>query len=332
LSIPIHKYLQEEPVRLVVDTLYDRYMGLKDEFESACFKNIEVPKEFLDKAKVVKESKPKIIKGNDQIFLKYPRKPQKWISWNAIWEDKAINLCDLRKLPKLHIYGLESHRKDLEFMFTYLKKSSNNLEIITVTEKTQKMIEKENPHNFIYIDNLKSKLDLMSKYATANLIRIDLDKYSGVIQSTNIIKTYISTKIGEDLQKLTGFVDTYSVNKLFDYPDSNQNDFLEEIFNLFKENPKLYHQEYIDLFNKLDKNLEKLDFLPLFYNDMVYIEKPNMTADYNKALLALKTIRDLCKYKQVRMDWGHYVLDKIVELETPVEEVIVDVLEEVKPF
>jgi len=330
MSMPIHKYLEEETVRVVIDTLYDRYMRLKDEFESACFKDIEVPKEFLDKAKVVKESKPKIIKGNDQIFLKYPRKPQKWISWNAIWEDKAINLLDLRKLPKLHIYGLESHRKDLEFMFTYLKKSSNNLEIITVTEKTQKMIEKENPHNFIYIDNLKSKLDLMSKYATANLICIDLDKYSGVIQSTNIIKTYISTKIGEDLQKLTGFVDTYSVDKLFDYPSSIQNNFLEEIFNLFKENPKLYHQEYIDLFNRLDKNLEKLDFLPLFSKDMVYIERPSMVVDYNKALLALKTIRDLCKYKQVRMDWGHYVLDKIVELETPVEEVIIEVSEEVE--
>jgi hypothetical protein len=63
---------------------------------------------------------------------------------------------------------------------------------------------------------------------------------------------------------------------------------------------------------------------------MVYIERPNMVVDYNKALLALKTIRDLCKYKQVRMDWGHYVLDKIVELETPVEEVIIEVSEEVE--
>ena len=92
----------------------------------------------------------------------------------------------------------------------------------------------------------------------------------------------------------------------------------------------MYHQEYIDLFNRLDKNLEKLDFLPLFCKDMVYIERPNMVVDYNKALLALKTIRDLCKYKQVRMDWGHYVLDKIVELETPVEEVIIEVSEEVE--
>ena len=332
LSISMKNYSEEESIRSTVDTLYKKYMELKEEFERICFKNIEVPKEFLDKAKIVKESKPKIIKGNDQIFLKYPRKPQKWISWNAIWEDKAINLCDLRKLPKLHIYGLESHRKNLEFMFTYLKKDINNLEIITVTEKTQKMIEKENPHNFIYIENLKSRLDLMSKYTTANLIRINLEKHTGVVRSTNLIKTYISTKIGEDLQKLTDFVNMYSLDKLFSYPDSNQDDFLEEIFNLFKENPKLYHQEYIDLFNKLDKNLEKLDFLPLFYNDMAYIEKPNMTADYNKALLALKTIRDLCKYKQVRMDWGHYVLDKIVELETPVEEVIIEVSEEVKPF
>ena len=333
MSIPIHKYLEEEPVRLVVDTLYDRYMKLKDEFESACFKDIEVPKEFLDRAKVVKESKPKIIKGNDQIFLKYPRRPQKWISWNAIWEDKAINLCDLRKLPKLHIYGLESHRKDLEFMFIRLKTNYNNLEIITVTEKTQKMIEKENPHNFIYINNLKSKLDLMSKYATANLIRIDLEKHAGVIRSASTIKDHISTKIGEDLEKLIGFVNMYNVDKLFDYPDSNQNNFLEEIFNLFKENPKLYHQEYIDLFNKLDKNLKKLDFLPLFYSDMLYINDENnlkRVYEYEKALLALKTIKDLCKYKQVRMDWGHYVLDKIVEVETPVEEVIIEVSVEVE--
>jgi hypothetical protein len=323
-------YSEEESIKSTVDILYEKCMDLKEEFERICFKNIEVPKEFLDKAKVIKESKPKVIKNNDQIFLKYPRKPQKWISWNAIWEDKAINLCDLRKLPKLHIYGLESHRKDLEFMFIHLKTDYNNLEIITVTEKTQKMIEKENPHNFIYIHNLKSKLHLMSKYATANLIRIDLEKHEGVIRSANTIKTYISTKIGEDLEILTNFVNMYNVDKLFDYPDSNQNNFLEEIYSLFKENPKLYHQEYIDLFNRLDKNLEKLDFLPLFCKDMVYIERPNMVVDYNKALLALKTIRDLCKYKQVRMDWGHYVLDKIVELETPVEEVIIEVSEEVE--
>ena len=331
LSISMDSYLNNDAIKESVDYKYDRFMQLKEEFESICFKNIEIPKEFLDKAKVIKESKPKVIKGNDQIFLKYPRKPQKWISWNAIWEDKAINLCDLRKLPKLHIYGLESHRKDLEFMFVKLKNNKNNLEIITVTEKTQKMIEKENPHNFIYIENLKSKLDLMSKYATANLIRIDLDKYSDIINNTNIIKNHISTKMGEDLQKLTNFVDMYSVDKLFDYPNSNQNDFLEEIFNLFKENPKLYHQEYIELFNRLDKNIEKLDFLPLFHNDMYYIDKPDRVYEHNKAKLALKTIRDLCKYKQVRMDWGYYVLDKIEEkVDSPVEEKIVNVLEEIE--
>jgi hypothetical protein len=173
----------------------------------------------------------------------------------------------------------------------------------------------------------------MSKYATANLIRIDLEKHAGVIRSASTIKDHISTKIGEDLEKLIGFVNMYNVDKLFDYPDSNQNNFLEEIFNLFKENPKLYHQEYIDLFNKLDKNLKKLDFLPLFYSDMLYInDEKNLKRvyEYEKALLALKTIKDLCKYKQVRMDWGHYVLDKIVEVETPVEEVIIEVSEEVE--
>ena len=66
---------------------------------------------------------------------------------------------------------------------------------------------------------------------------------------------------------------------------------------------------------------------------MLYINDENnlnRVSEYKKALLALKTIRDLCKYKQVRMDWGHYVLDKVVEVETPVEEVIIEVSEEVE--
>lgn len=330
LSIKMDNYLNNEVLKESIDYKYDRFMKLKDEFESICFKNIEVPKEFLDKAKVIKESKPKIIKGNDQIFIKYPRKPQKWTNWYAIWEDKAINLLDLRKLPKLHIYGLESHRKDLEFMFINLKNRKNNLELIMVTEKTQKMIEKENPHNFIYIDNLKSKLDLMSKYATANLISVNLQKHAGVLSSTSIIKNYISTKIGEDLEKLKEFIDKYNNDILFEYPDSKQNAFLEEIFNLFKENPKLYHQEYIDLFNKLDKNLEKLEFLPLFNNKMYFIDRPDKPLEYKEAQIALKVIRDLCKYKQLRMDWGHYILDKVVEVESPVEQVIIKVSEEVE--
>jgi hypothetical protein len=63
---------------------------------------------------------------------------------------------------------------------------------------------------------------------------------------------------------------------------------------------------------------------------MSYIDRPDRSIDYNNALIALKTIRDLCKYKQVRMDWGHYILDKVVEVESPVEQVIIEVSEEVE--
>ena len=327
LRISMDKYLEDESLRKYTDERYKKYMKLKEEFESICFKNIEIPEDFLNKAKVVKEAKVKIIKNNDQVILKYPRKPQKWISWNAIWEDTAVNVLDLRKLPKLHIYGLENHRKNLEFIFTNLKNRRNNLELIMVSEKTKKMIEQENPHNFIYIENLKSKLNLMSKYVTANLIKINLEKYKDIVTNTNIniIKNYISTKIGEDLIQLVQFVEKYNNEKLFDYPDSNQNDFLEEIFNLFKENPKLYHQEYIDLFNRLDKNLEKLEFLPLFFNQMYYINREDLKIDYKNAQIALKTMRDLCKYKQLRMDWGYYVLDKLEDIEKVLNPIVEEV-------
>jgi hypothetical protein len=329
------KYLEDEGLKAYVDIEYDKFMKLKEEFETLCFKNVEIPKEFLDKAKVVKESKPKVVKNNDQIILKYPRRPQKWISWNAIWEDNVVNILDLRKLPKLHIYGLESQRRKLEFIFTNLKNIINNLELIMVSEKTKKMIEQENPHNFIYIEDLKSRLDLMSKYVTANYIRINLEKHKEVVTHTNIkiIREHISTKIGDDLLYLMEFLQKYNNEKLFEYPSKDQVHFLEEIFNLFKDNPKLYHQEYIDLFNRLDKNLEKLDFLPLFTQQLYYLDRQDMKLDYTRAQIALKTMRDLCKYKQLRMDWGYYVLDKVQEVITPVEEELkIDILEETENF
>jgi hypothetical protein len=57
-----------------------------------------------------------------------------------------------------------------------------------------------------------------------------------------------------------------------------------------------------------------------------------MKLDYTRAQIALKTMRDLCKYKQLRMDWGYYVLDKVQEVISPVEELKIDILEETENF
>ena len=48
---------------------------------------------------------------------------------------------------------------------------------------------------------------------------------------------------------------------------------------------------------------------------MYYINREDLKIDYKNAQIALKTMRDLCKYKQLRMDWGYYVLDKLEDIE-----------------
>ena len=36
-------------------------------------------------------------------------------------------------------------------------------------------------------------------------------------------------------------------------------------------------------------------------------------------------MRDLCKYKQLRMDWGYYVLDKLEDIEKVLNPIVEEV-------
>jgi len=70
-------------------------------------------------------------------------------------------------------------------------------------------------------------------------------------------------------------------------------------------------------FNNVNKIKDNLDFLQLFNSDMRDI---NHSADYRRkrAELALKTLRDICRARKVRMNWENYNLDKIEDYFKPV--------------
>ena len=307
-------FLKEESYR----KQFNHFTFLKKEFEEHIFQKIEdvVPLEFINaKPKVVKVKKEKLLKSEEEIFLKYPRKPQKSISWYAVWEDRAIKVCELYKQPKLHIYGTEKNRNSLESLFTNFQSNKNNLQLIMVNDKTEKLIKEENPQNFVNIEDLKNKFGILNNYITASYIKHNLKGYFVLLNNSEIIKQYISLSIGLDIDNINKILKENDVDDIFyDIERGKSSEILKNIVSFYEENPQLYNQEYLFLYNKIEKVLKKLDFIELFITDIK-----------NKSIrleLCLKTMRDLCRMKQIRMNWENYTLDKIDAYFKPIEEII----------
>jgi len=282
--------------------MFNDFKTLMVEFEK-CIPNVEdiVPLNYGNTIPKVQRRKSKIDKGDDEIILKYPREPQKWINWSAVWEDKAVKVNELKKLKALHIYGTESRRRDIEQIFTFTKK----IQTIMVNDKIEKVIKDENPQNFIHIDNLKERFTVLANYFTALYIKEQMIGYRFLFDNVDKIQKYISATIANDITELKMLMSRYNVdNKV------HESGIIKELYDLYKDNPKLYNQEHVNIFNKVDKIKENLDFLQLFADDLVNVNS-QYTHKKIKADLALKTMREVLRARKVRMNWENYNLDKV---------------------
>jgi hypothetical protein len=282
--------------------MFSDFKTLMVEFEK-CIPNVEdiVPLNYGNTIPKVQRRKSKIDKGDDEIILKYPREPQKWINWSAVWEDKAVKVNELKKLKALHIYGTESRRRDIEQIFTFTK----NIQTIMVNDKIEKVIKDENPQNFIHIDNLKERFTVLANYFTALYIKEQMIGYRFLFDNVDKIQKYISATIANDITELKMLMSRYNVdNKVY------ESGIIKELYDLYKDNPKLYNQEHVNVFNKVDKIKENLDFLQLFADDLVNVNS-QYTHKKIKADLALKTMREVLRARKVRMNWENYNLDKV---------------------
>jgi hypothetical protein len=282
--------------------MFNDFKTLMVEFEK-CIPNVEdiVPLNYGNTIPKVQRRKSKIDKGDDEIILKYPREPQKWINWSAVWEDKAVKVNELKKLKALHIYGTESRRRDIEQIFTFTK----NIQTIMVNDKIEKVIKDENPQNFIHIDNLKERFTVLANYFTALYIKEQMIGYRFLFDNVDKIQKYISATIANDITELKMLMSRYNVdNKV------HESGIIKELYDLYKDNPKLYNQEHVNIFNKVDKIKENLDFLQLFADDLFNVNS-QYTHKKIKADLALKTMREVLRARKVRMNWENYNLDKV---------------------
>jgi len=291
------------------EKLKDRFILLKEEFEKACFWDIEsyVPKEWINsRPKRVINRKPKLEKSEGEVILKYPRRPDKSTGWYAVWEDKSIKIKDLGKQAKFHIYSTEENRRQLEWLFK--KFQTKNLQIIMVNEKNQKILDNNPNHNFVNIKDLKNRFEVLSKYVTVSIIKESLKDNEILRNYIWVVEDYISTEIGKDLRALEKLLKDYSVDNLFYLENSPV---IPELIEFYRENPKMLNAEMLFLYNKVGKVLEKLDFIKLF--------APYLKNNDNKFQISLKTLRELCKSKQIRMNWENYKFDKIEEHFNPIE-------------
>jgi hypothetical protein len=282
--------------------MFNDFKTLMVEFEK-CIPNVEdiVPLNYGNTIPKVQRRKSKIDKGDDEIILKYPREPQKWINWSAVWEDKAVKVNELKKLKALHIYGTESRRRDIEQIFTFTKK----IQTIMVNDKIEKVIKDENPQNFIHIDNLKERFTVLANYFTALYIKEQMIGYRFLFDNVDKIQKYISATIANDITELKMLMSRYNIDNKVD-----ESGIIKELYDLYKDNPKLYNQEHVNIFNKVDKIKENLDFLQLFADDLVNVNS-QYTHKKIKADLALKTMREVLRARKVRMNWENYNLDKV---------------------
>jgi len=293
--------LTEEHIEALTK-MFNDFKTLMAEFEK-CIPNVEdiVPLNYGNTIPKVQRRKSKIDKGDDEIILKYPREPQKWINWSAVWEDKAVKVNELKKLKALHIYGTESRRRDIEQIFTFTK----NIQTIMVNDKIEKVIKDENPQNFIHIDNLKERFTVLANYFTALYIKEQMIGYRFLFDNVDKIQKYISATIANDITELKMLMSRYNVdNKV------HESGIIKELYDLYKDNPKLYNQEHVNIFNKVDKIKENLDFLQLFADDLFNVNS-QYTHKKIKADLALKTMREVLRARKVRMNWENYNLDKV---------------------
>ena len=301
---------------------YDRLVFLLNDFEKSVFSTVEslIPADYiasLPKKEKKKKNTGKLVKTDAEIVLKYPRITEKYISWDAVWVDHLATIGGLHKLPKLHIYGTETNRRELELIFSKFQRKTNNVMAVMVTEKTDKLIKEEKPQNFIHINDLKERFTVLSKYTTASFIKNGFDKYKFVLENTELIKKYISTELAKDLQEINGYLSNYDVDDVFNSYKTESADIINEIVTLYKANPKMYNMSMMALYNKVKVPVEKLDFLYLFAQD---INKMNTSYGVEKGALALKTTRELCKARLLRMDFGNYNFDQINSFFGKIEE------------
>jgi hypothetical protein len=280
---------------------------------------IEIPQSFKDaqKAKRMKISVA-AVKGPKKIRMKGEFSGKVGTKMEIHMSDQyckfvptTFKMEDIHRSSKLHIYGKESDKKELDRLWSVFNGQAN---FVIVAQATIDNLQKADLHNWITIDKfMEGKNRPFKTMATEFLIEQLCEDKKATFNRIGIVR-----EISNDLADKLEVLNKYHRDNNMRYADGTTKNIIIEHA---KQN-NLFDQPVYMVYNQVNEVFTKLPFLNVLLDRMGYrsgdSDSPFITA-----------IVDLFKYHKQKVNLEHYTL-KLTE-DSPLEETLTqDTIEELQ--
>lgn len=251
---------------------------------------VETSKEFLqwkENKKQERKSKPRNVDSNyvvldkkeDEYTLAVCRKSS---FYNKFAFDKRVEkVHSSSKNNFLTVYFDESEREKAEFYYRLINKSKIRIAIIGKRER----LKIQNNHNFMTPEQFE-KSKPFRRLVTAIKFDSLLDKHRKLKRNSNEIIQKFIPSLQEDINKLRIYVE-----KNYEYSNSSMTQVLMDL----AESQNLWDYEFMDVYNRVEKELEQFEFLQYLETPSYWDEKSKKAINsiITKMLYHQKTFRGL---------------------------------------
>jgi hypothetical protein len=260
-------------------------------------------KNYKPKPKAAKNGK---VKEKGDVNVKQATSPERETGFNAKFVPMVFDGKGLHKRVNLTVYGKEEDRLSLDHLFGMFKKVENEVKFVIMSDREIKVLEMYGLHNFMPLATfLKGHNKPFKRMMTAKLILMFKRLYSKVFDVRNALDE-VNSSLKKDL------------NELYDYQEKIISTWAKETNSDLKlEEYASKHNLYdLDMFTKLtrtDKLFSKHTFIKKLCN--------KMSGSYGNAwdyAGLLDVMKDMCRYKKMRMNLSNYRLvekQEVSELE-----------------
>ena len=271
---------------------------------------IEIPQSFKDaqKAKRMKISVA-AIKGPKKIRMKGEFSGKVGTKMEIHMSDQyckfvptTFKMEDIHRSSKLHIYGKESDKKELDRLWSVFNGQAN---FVIVAQATIDNLQKADLHNWITIDKfMEGKNRPFKTMATEFLIERLFEDKKATFNRIEIVR-----EISNDLADKLELLNKYHRDNSMYYADGTTKNLIVEHA---KEN-NLFDQPVYIVYNQVNEVFTKLPFLNVLLDRMGY-RSGNSDSPFITAIV------DLFKYHKQKVNLEHYKL--ILTEDAPLEEVL----------
>lgn len=267
-------------------------------------KDVVIPNSYWERLKSDKVKKASS-KMEGEINLKIAREPAKYVGNDVkcVFETTFTKLENNKKT--LIIYGEESKKDKLSTIWGLLKNNSN-IKVAMVGKQDFKRLQKIDYYNLMEVDDItKEYSKILGRIISVKRVHSFIDKYSFVFKYKDYLKTICSNYL-----KMMNQLEEY--DKVH-YTRMGYDDKFYEAIEHFAEKNNWKDFEIESIMNKVKKDINKIDFLPLFAS----------VGYYSSGLKegSIPVIKELLKYRKFKMDYLNYPVLKTESLASVVTEV-----------